>query len=106
MKRKIEKEWKSRAEKQDEKDRKHQIKEANRMLISTPKKTAASMGFLSFDPVGAFCFEGSRWIKIYRVTGRAAESVKVALEVKSRFRSQKELFRQMEDLPKKIIIFH
>lgn len=86
MKRKTEKEWKSRAEKQAEKERKRQIKEANRMLISTPKKTVASMGFLSFDPAGAFCFEGSRWIKIYRVTGSIAESVKVVLEIKSRLR--------------------
>ena len=58
MKRKTEKEWKSRAEKQAEKEKKRQIKKANRMLISTPKKTVASMGFLSFDPAGAFCFEG------------------------------------------------
>ena len=49
MKRKTEKEWKSSAEKQDEKDRKRQIKEANRMLISTPKKTAISMGLKEAD---------------------------------------------------------
>ncbi len=76
----------SREEKRAEKEKKRQIREANRMLISAPKKSAKSMGFLSFDPFGSFCFDGNRWIKAFEVTGNVKEAVKAALTVKSRLR--------------------
>lgn len=60
MTKKKERVERSREERKAEKERKRLIKEANRMLISAPKKSANSMGFLSFDPSGAFCFDGGR----------------------------------------------
>lgn len=86
MTKKKERVGRSREDKKAEKERKRQIKEANRMLISTPKKSATSMGFLSFDPSGTFCFEGGRWVRVYEVTGSIKETVKAALKVKSRLR--------------------
>ena len=68
------------------KERKRLIKEANRMLISAPKKSANSLGFLSFDPSGAFCFDGGRWVKVFEVTGKLEKLVKASLKVKSRVR--------------------
>ena len=86
MTKKKERVERSREERKAEKERKRLIKEANRMLISAPKKSANSMGFLSFDPSGAFCFDGGRWVKVFEVTGSIKGTVKAALKVKSRIR--------------------
>ena len=86
MTKKKERVERSREERKAEKERKRLIKEANRMLISAPKKSANSMGFLSFDPSGAFCFDGGRWVKVFEVTGSIKDAVKAALKVKSRIR--------------------
>ena len=86
MTKKKERVERSREERKAEKERKRLIKEANRMLISAPKKSANSMGFLSFDPSGAFCFDGGRWVKVFEVTGKLDKAAKAALKVKSRVR--------------------
>lgn len=86
MTKKKERVERSREERKAEKERKRLIKEANRMLISAPQKSANSMGFLSFDPSGAFCFDGGRWVKVFEVTGSVRDAVKAALKVKSRLR--------------------
>lgn len=40
---------------------------ADKALIHCPKKTIKSMGLLSFDSSGTFCFEGNRFVRVYEV---------------------------------------
>ena len=73
-------------DKKAERERKRLILEANKQLISAPKKTMKSMGLVSFDPSGAFCFEQGRWVKVYEVTGSIERAPEVALKTNSRIR--------------------
>ncbi len=88
----------TREEKRAERERKRLIREANRMLIQAPKKSAKSMGFLSFDPSGAFCFENGRWVRIFEVTGSISEAVNATLKIKSRIRITERIVPSKESL--------
>lgn len=76
----------SRKIRQQEKEKKRQIDLANRMLVPSPKKTTKSIGLLSFDPTGAFHFEGGRWVKVYEVTGNLSEIAEATTKMQSRVR--------------------
>ncbi len=84
-KQKVSKE-KSREIKRQEKEKKRQIELANKMLIPAPKRTAKSIGLLSFDPAGAFRFEGGRWVKVFEVTGDLSRIAEAVTKMQSRVR--------------------
>ncbi len=75
-----------KAQKKADKERKRAIKQANKLLIAAPKRTAKSMGLICFDPAGAFRFEGGRWIRIYKVCGKVDKAVDAAGRIKSKMR--------------------
>lgn len=77
---------KNREKRKAGKERKRLLKDANKALILTPKKTFKSMGLISFDPSGVFCFEEGRWLKTYVVTGNIGVLVEASLNLKSRLR--------------------
>lgn len=70
-----------RAEKKAEMERKRIIREANKMLIPTPKQTINSLGILSFDPSGAFRLTGNRWIRVYEIMQTQSKESDLFVEV-------------------------
>lgn len=69
-----------------EKERRKRIELANKMLIPVSKKTAHSLGMISFDPDGVFYLEDMRWIKIFTLEGNPNLLLDVVNELSGRIR--------------------
>lgn len=69
-----------------EKERRKRIELANKMLIPVSKKTALSLGVISFDPDGVFYLEDRRWIKIFKMEGNPGNLLDVVKELTGRIR--------------------
>lgn len=69
-----------------EKERRKRIELANKMLIPVSKKTACSLGMISFDPDGVFYLEDMQWIKIFTLEGNPKLLLDVVNKLSGRIR--------------------
>ncbi|MDD3139432.1 MAG: hypothetical protein PHX08_10735 [Lachnospiraceae bacterium] len=69
-----------------EKERRKRIEQANKMLIPVSKKTAMTLGMISFDPSGVFYLEENRWMKIFEMEGEISKLIDVVKNMTGRIR--------------------
>ena len=69
-----------------EKERRKRIELANKMLIPVSKKTALSLGMISFDPDGVFYLEDNRWMKTFQLEQNVEKLMEVVNKLEGRIR--------------------